>query len=51
MRNKVLYLVVAIPAAALLMGAMTLYIAFSNPDPGVVLDAPPMSKTSWRKVD
>ncbi len=43
-----LYLVIGIPTAALLMGLVTLYVAFSNPDPGVVTEQPAMSKTSWR---
>ena len=51
MKNRILYLIVGIPAAAVLMGIVTLYIAFSNPDPGVPMDQPPMSKTSWRTAD
>lgn len=48
MKNRVLYLVVGIPALAVLMGMVTLYVAFSSADPGVELDQPVMSKTSWR---
>ena len=48
MKRGVLYLVIAIPAAALLMGAITLYVAFSNPDPGVPIADPALSKTSWQ---
>ncbi len=46
-RNGLLYLVVGIPVTALLMGIVTLYVAFSNPDPGVERDAVPLSKTNW----
>lgn len=49
--NALLYLVVGIPVAALLMGIVTLFVAFSNPDPGVVRDAVPLSKTSWSDSD
>lgn len=49
MKRGVLYLVIGIPLAAVLMGAVTLYVAFSNPDPGVQQDAVPLSKTSWRE--
>ncbi|MEQ8861026.1 MAG: hypothetical protein RIC56_20455 [Pseudomonadales bacterium] len=48
-RPGVLYLVVAIPLTAVLMGILTLYLAFSNADPGVGLEQPAMSKTSWRE--
>jgi hypothetical protein len=47
--NGALYLVIAIPCAAILMGVISLYIAFSQPDPGVQPDGVPMSKTSWRE--
>lgn len=46
--NGALYLVIAIPCAAILMGAVSLYIAFSQPDRGVHPDGVPLSKTSWR---
>lgn len=45
--NTVLYLVLGIPLAALLMGIVTLVVAFANPDPGVQADGVPLSKTSW----
>lgn len=48
MKRGIFYLVFGIPAAAVLMGLVTLYIAFSNSDPGVSLDQPAMSKTSWQ---
>ena len=48
MKRGVLWLVIGIPLAAVLMGAISLYVALANPDPGVVLDARPLSKTSHR---
>jgi hypothetical protein len=48
MKRGVLYLVIAIPATAVIMGIITLVVAFSNADPGVARDAPEMSRTSWR---
>ena len=48
-RNNVIYLVIGIPTAAVLMGIVTLVVAFSNVDPGVQRDSAPMSKTSWRE--
>jgi hypothetical protein len=47
--NRILYLVIGIPAAAVVMGIITLVIAFSNADPGVERDGPPLSKTSWHE--
>lgn len=47
--RAVLLLVVGIPLAAVLMGAVTLYVAFSHADPGVRPEQPAMSKTSWRE--
>jgi len=49
MKRGVLYLVIGIPLAAVLMGVVTLYVAFSNRDPGVDRDATPLSKTSWQE--
>jgi len=49
MKRGVLYLVIGIPVAAVLMGVVTLYVAFSNPDPGVQRDGAPLSKTSWQE--
>ncbi len=51
MKNRILYLVIGIPATAVLMGVVTLYIAFSMPDPGVPIEQPPMSKTSWQVAE
>jgi hypothetical protein len=46
MKRGMLYLVFGIPAAAVLMGAIALYLALSNPDPPVAFDGRPLSKTS-----
>lgn len=45
-----LYLIIGIPATAVIMGIVTLVVAFSNADPGIQQDAPPMSKTSWQEA-
>ncbi len=43
-----IFLIVAIPAMAVLMGAITMYLALSSPETVVQREAPPLSKTSWR---
>jgi len=48
MKRSVLWLVIGIPLAAVVMSSISLYVALSNPDPGVVLDGRPLSKTSYR---
>ncbi|MEZ5550759.1 MAG: hypothetical protein R3E82_07725 [Pseudomonadales bacterium] len=48
MKRLTLYLVILIPAASVAMGIVNLYFAFSDPDPVVRLQAPPLGKTSWR---
>lgn len=48
MKNRILYLVIGIPASAVLMAVVSLYLAFSNPDPGVPMDQPALSKMSWK---
>lgn len=50
MRRGVLYLVIGIPASAVLLGMVLLYVAFTNADPGIEIDEPPMSKSSWREA-
>jgi hypothetical protein len=47
-KRGILWLVIGIPATAVVMGIVTLWIALSNPDPGVELDGRPLSKTSYR---
>jgi len=48
MKHKMLWLIIGIPLAAIVMSSISLYVALSNPDPGVELDARPLSKTSHR---
>jgi hypothetical protein len=46
-----LYLLIGIPLTSVLMGAVTLYFAFTSTDRDVRLqEAAPMSKTSWQEV-
>ena len=47
-KRGMLWLIVGIPVAAVLMGIVSVWIALSDPDPGVELDARPLSKTSHR---
>ena len=39
----------ALPLAAVLMGAVTVYLTVRYPDSEVKADAAPLSKTSWRE--
>lgn len=48
MKRGVLYLVFGIPATAILMGIITVWIAVTNPDPPVRFDGPPLTKTSYQ---
>lgn len=47
-KNPALLLVIAIPCTAVLMGAISLFLAFSQPDRSVRDDTVPLSKTSWQ---
>jgi hypothetical protein len=49
MKRGMMVLLIAIPATAVLMGAITAYLAVSTPEAVVEREAPPMSKTSWRE--
>ena len=49
MKRGIIVLLIAIPAAAVLMGAITAYLAVSTPEAAVEREAPPLSKTSWRE--
>jgi len=51
MKRGVLYLVIGVPLSAVIMGVLILYLALSNPDPGVRYDGPPLSKTSHRNPE
>lgn len=48
MKRLPIILVIAIPAAAVVMGMITMYLAFQGPDQEVLIDGAPLSKTSWR---
>ena len=43
-----LYLLITIPAAAVIMSSITAYFALSGPSQQIPLDGTPMSKTSWQ---
>jgi len=47
--HGVLYLLIGIPVASLLMGAITLYVAFTYQDHVVATEHPPLTKTSWQE--
>jgi|GEM_PF-6559300 len=48
-RNGIIYLLIAIPVASLLMGAVSLYVAFEQGDAAINTGAAPLSKTSWQQ--
>ncbi len=48
MKRGMIYLLIALPLASVIMGAVTAYLAFSTADPVVVDSEPALSKTSWR---
>jgi len=50
MKRLTLILVIAIPAAAVLMGAISLYFAVQGPDQEMPLEKAPLNKTSWQKT-
>ena len=41
-------LLIAIPAAAVVMSSITAYFAYQGPDQEIRVESAPMSKTSWR---
>ncbi|MEZ5560944.1 MAG: hypothetical protein R3E86_20685 [Pseudomonadales bacterium] len=49
MKRGIFYLMIGIPAAAVVMGAITLYLALTIPDPSVRHSEAPLSKTSWQE--
>ena len=51
MKRLPVILLIAIPAAAVVMGAITMYLAFEGPDQEIRLDGAPLSKTSWRPAE
>ena len=51
MKRLPLILLIAIPAAAVLMSAVTMYLAFQGPNQEIQVDSAPLSKTSWRAAE
>ena len=52
MKNRLhILLLIAIPAAAVVMSMVTMYFAFQGPDQEILIDGAPMSKTSWREPE
>ena len=51
MKRGMIYLLLAVPAASLIMGGITLYLALSDPPVPVEIESEPLSKTSWREAD
>ena len=48
-KNGMIYLLIGIPLTSVLLGVLTLYLAFSTPDRDVRLqELAPLSKTSWQ---
>ena len=41
-------LLISIPAAAVLMGMVSMYFAFQGPNQEIQIDGAPLSKTSWQ---
>ena len=50
-KRRMIVLLIAIPAAAVLMSAITVYVAVSTPETVVKREAPPLSKTSWQEQE
>ena len=48
MKRLPIILLIAIPAAAVVMGVITMYLAFQGPDQEIQMDGEPLSKTSWQ---
>lgn len=48
MKRLPLILLIAIPAASVVMGAISLYLATRGPSQEIELRAAPLDKTSWR---
>ena len=48
MKRLPLLLIIALPALSVIMGLVTLYVAFSGPQQELSIDRPPLDKTSWQ---
>ncbi len=44
-------LLIAIPAAAVVMSSITAYFAFQGPDQEIRVESAPLSKTSWQPAE
>ena len=42
---------ISIPAAAVVMGAISAYFAFQGPDQEIPVTEAPLTKTSWQKTE
>ena len=51
MKRLPVILLIAIPAAAVLMGAVSLYFALQGPDQEIPLLQAPLTKTSWQPAE
>ncbi|MGE0620999.1 MAG: hypothetical protein AB7I04_16080 [Pseudomonadales bacterium] len=51
MKRLPLILIIAIPLAAVLMGAVSLYLALQGPDQEIPLLQAPLTKTSWQQAE
>ncbi len=50
MKDRLIILaLISIPAAAVLMGAISMYLAFRGPSQEIPIDRTPASKTSWQE--
>lgn len=50
MKRPIILLIVGLPAAAVLMGAISLYLALQGPDQEIPVGEAPLTKTSWQKT-
>jgi len=50
MKRGIYLLLIALPLASVVMGALALYLAFSVPDQAIESAAPVLDKTSWQRV-
>ena len=48
MKRLPLLLVLVLPALSVVMGLITLWVAFSGPDQELIIDRTPLDKTSWQ---
>ena len=51
MKRLPVILLIAIPAASVIMGLITAYLAFSGPDQEIRAEQAPLDKSSWRKAE